>query len=115
MEYSNYVRSLGVPGIIVFPREIGHWLVARSWTKEVRIVPVSREDRSYRFQFAAAQVKAPIHGNVPLYKVRLGRASRSKSLQCVGDIAALVAVAGYTVFGWRSGNTNSLTLSSLEQ
>lgn len=71
MGYLRYVRSLGLAGIILYPHEIGHWLVARTWTRDVRIVPVPREEWSYRFQFAAAQVKAPIPEHVPVYRVRL--------------------------------------------
>ncbi len=38
-----------------------------------------------------------------------GSPSNSRPLQTVGVIAALIGVVGFTVFGWRWGETSSLT------
>lgn len=37
-----------------------------------------------------------------------GRPSRSKPLQYLGAVVALLAIVGYTVFGWRFGETDSI-------
>lgn len=37
-----------------------------------------------------------------------GRASRSKPLQYMGVAVALIAIVGYTVFGWRYGETGEI-------
>lgn len=71
MSKIRYIRSLGISGIILWPHEIAHWLIVRTWTDEVKISPVPRKDWSHRFQLAGAQVKGPIPGWVPVNAVRL--------------------------------------------
>lgn len=38
-----------------------------------------------------------------------GRSSQSKSIQYIGIAVALLAIVGYTVFGWRFGETSGTT------
>lgn len=38
-----------------------------------------------------------------------GRSSRSKPLQYIGIATALLALVGYTVFGWRFGESGGTT------
>jgi len=38
-----------------------------------------------------------------------GRSSQSKPLQYIGIAAALLGIVGYTLLGWRFGETNGTT------
>lgn len=71
MSQLEYTKELGLWGIIFYPHELAHLVVARSWTSEAEITTLPPEILSGPIRFGGAQVQAPIPEGLSLNRIRL--------------------------------------------